>query len=498
MCYILKEKKEIMKKTLLLFLGLILFIVSCSDKDDDFVPEVKPLADIVVQDFMWKAMNFYYFWQQDVPNLADTKFKTNDEYRTFLASVEEPGDFFNTKLRFGDDRFSFFSENYKELVNNFAGISKSSGMEFGLVNSASRGLFGVVRYIIPNSDASTKNITRGEVFNGVNGQTLTIENYEQLLFGTNDSYTLNMANVTSNTISRNGKEVSLTKREGLSENPVHLAKVVEVSGKKIGYLMYNGFTSKYDTNLNDAFGQFKTESVTDLVLDLRYNPGGSVNSARLLSSMIYGTKTTELFLRQRWNNKLQSQSSREDIEDYFASTLQNGTAINTLNLTRVYVLVSRSSASASELVINGLRPYLNVVLIGSTTRGKNEFSITMVDDPARSGAPFIYSEAREGNINSKNNWAIQPLVGRNENAAGFSDYTAGFTPEIILSEDAINYGILGNVNEPLFARAIQAITGVSGKRDFTVEVPTDVFTSSKMFTPLKDNMYLDKEISINF
>jgi hypothetical protein len=139
-----------------------------------------------------------------------------------------------------------------------------------------------------------------------------------------------------------------------------------------------------------------------------------------------------------------------------------------------------------------------VILIGSTTRGKNEFSITMVDDPARSGAPFIYSEAREGNINSKNNWAIQPLVGRNENAAGFSDYTAGFTPEIILSEDAINYGILGNVNEPLFARAIQAITGVSGKRDFTVEVPTDVFTSSKMFTPLKDNMYLDKEININF
>jgi hypothetical protein len=205
-----------------------------------------------------------------------------------------------------------------------------------------------------------------------------------------------------------------------------------------------------------------------------------------------------LFLRQRWNNKLQSQFSPEDIEDYFASTLQDGTAINTLNLTKVYVLVSGSSASASELVINGLRPYINVVLIGSKTRGKNEFSITMVDDPARSGAPFIYSEAREGNINKDNSWAIQPLVGRNENAVGFFDYTAGFTPEIVLSEDATNYGILGDVNEPLFARAIQEITGVSAKRDFTVKVPTEVFTSSKMFTSLKDNMYLDKEININF
>jgi hypothetical protein len=491
-----------MKKTLLLLVSAFLVLFTSCKKDDPAEPEVvvvEPEINVIVQDFMWKAMNFWYFWQGDVPNLADNRFTTEEAYKDFLATPkDDPGAFFNSKLLFSEDRFSFFSEDYKELVNNFAGVSKSNGMEFGLVNSASRGLFGVVRYIIPNSDAATKNIIRGEVFNGVNGQTLTLENYVQLLFGDNDTYILNMANITASTITGNGKDVSLTKLEGLSENPVHVAKTVEVNGKKIGYLMYNGFTRKYDTNLNDAFGQFKAESVTDLVLDFRYNPGGSVNSARLLSSMIYGTNTTELFLRQRWNNKLQSQFSPEDIEDYFASTLQDGTAINTLNLTKVYVLVSGSSASASELVINGLRPYINVVLIGSKTRGKNEFSITMVDDPARSGAPFIYSEAREGNINKDNSWAIQPLVGRNENAVGFFDYTAGFTPEIVLSEDATNYGILGDVNEPLFARAIQEITGVSAKRDFTVKVPTEVFTSSKMFTSLKDNMYLDKEININF
>jgi hypothetical protein len=481
-----------MKKFLFIGLLLAFTLSSCTDNDDDIN------TGIIVQDFMWKAMNTYYFWQQDVPNLSDTQFATDQEYETFLVSASSPDDFFDSKLRFREDRFSFYSEDFKKLVDNLSGVSKSNGLEFGLVNSASRGLFGIVRYIIPNSDAAMKNIIRGEVFNGVNGQTLTISNYEALLFGDDDTYTLNMADITTSTITRNGKEVSLTKQEGLSENPVHLTKVIALNGKKIGYLMYNGFTKEYDEDLNNAFGQLKAENITDLVLDFRYNGGGSVNSARLLSSMIYGTDENKLFIRQRWNNKLQPQFSKSDLEDYFASKTNSGTAINSLNLSKVYILVSSRSASASELVINGLNPYINVVLIGTTTRGKNEFSITLVDDPKRPNSPYVYTKSRERNINPFNSWAIQPIVGRNENAAGFSDYTAGFTPEIILSEDATNYGILGDVNEPLFARAIQAITGVSGKRDFTVEVPTDVFTSSKMFTPLKDNMYLDKEININF
>lgn len=487
-----------MKKYLLLFLGLGLFISACSDNDDEFVPVIEPEANVIVQDFMWKAMNFWYYWQQDVPNLADTKFTTNAEYAEFLASVEDPGEFFDSKLRFNEDRFSFYSNDYKTLVQAFSGVSKSNGLEFGLVNSASRGVFGIVRYVIPNSDASTKNIIRGEVFNGVGGVTLTLENYADLLFGTNDTYTLNMADITATTITRNGKDVILTKQEGLNENPIFITKTIETGGKKIGYLMYNQFTNEYDAELNAAFGQLKAAGVTDLVLDFRYNPGGSVNSSRLLSSMVYGKNTNELFLRQRWNDKLQSQFDASDLEDYFASSIGNGSALNTLNLTKVYVLVTKSTASASELVINGLNPYIDVVLIGSTTTGKNEFSITMVDDPNRPGAPFIYTESRESNIHSLNNWAIQPLVGRNENAAGFSDYTAGFTPDIDLPEDLTNYGILGDANEPLLARAIQEITGASGKRDFTVKSPTILMTSSKMFTPLKDNMYLDKNINISF
>ncbi len=494
-----------MKNFLVLFLGFGILLSGCVKNDDGVDgpdgPDPEPTAEVVVQDFMWGAMNIWYFWQAEVPNLADDKFSTDEEYTAFLQTETDPAEFFDTKLRFSDDRFSFYNEDYKELTDNLSGISRSNGVEFGLfLFSNSDDLFGYVRYIVKNSDASTKAIARGDLFTGVDGQTLNRDNYIELLFGDNATYTLNMADIVNGTISPNGIEVSLTKQEAQLEDPVYIVKSIDVSGQKIGYLMYNGFTNEFDQELNDAVGQLKSDGITDLILDLRYNSGGSVNSSRLLSSMIYGTHTDQLFLRQRWNPKIQAAFTADDptaLEDYFADETSAGTPLNTLNLSRVFILITGSTASASELVINGLDPYIDVITIGTTTTGKNEFSLTMVDDPDRDGAPFIYTPSRESQINPENSWAIQPLVGRNENASGFSDYTAGFAPDIELDEDLDNFGILGDINEPLLARAIQEITGLSSKRDFTAKYPVNLLTSSKMFKPMRDNMVLDKDIHIS-
>ncbi|MEX0275297.1 MAG: S41 family peptidase [Flavobacteriaceae bacterium] len=482
-----------MKKFFLFLFASTCILTSCSDSDDGVEPNPnpnpEPEADVTVQDFMWKAMNLWYFWQQDVPDLGDTRFASDEAYTDFLKTESDPSKFFENKLLHGQDRFSWSEEDYKALVQRFSGVSKSNGVEFGLSRfSGSDDIFGYVRYIVPNSDADGKDIRRGDLFTGVDGTTLNINNYQELLFGDNDTYTLNMATLSNNTISASGKGVQLTKTQ-LSENPVFLDRIYEIGAKKIGYLIYNSFTNEYDNDLNAAFGRFKAGGVTDLILDFRYNPGGSVNSSRLLSSMVYGTHTDKVYIRARYNDKYMDYLTRqgEDLNDYFADKV-NGNELNTLNLNEVYVLTTSGTASASELVMNGLDPYVKIIQIGTTTRGKNEFSVTMVDDQENS---FIYNPSRESKINPNNKWAIQPLIGRNENSAGFSDYTSGLNPDIELSEDIANLGTLGDQTEPLLARAIQEITQ-SGKRDFTVKVPVDEITNSKMFSPLKDNMYVDK------
>lgn len=478
---------------------LLFFAASCSKDDELTIPQTvsaDPSAGVEVQDFMWKAMNYWYFWQAEVPNLADDKFAVSAEgtkaYTEFLLTEDTPADFFNNQLKFGEDRFSRFNGDYRVLTQSLAGINKSNGLKFGLINpTGTNDIFGYVRYVLEGSDAATKDISRGDIFTSVNGQMLTRDNYLDLLFGDNsDTYTLNLANISEGELSLNGEEVSLTKQEGLQENPIFLDKIIEIQGKKIGYLVYQQFLNEYDEQLNEAFGRFKSAGVTDLVLDIRYNPGGSVNTTVLLASMIHSTNTNDLFLKAKWNDKyLKVLADRgSDVRRFFKSKTPAGATINTLGLNKVYILATQGSASASELVINGLDPYMDVVHIGDKTRGKNEFSVTLVDDR---DSDYIFSPTRVDKINKDNEWALQPLTGRNENADGFSDYTAGIDPDIPLKEDLANLGILGDLTEPLLAKAIEQITGSSAKRDFTVQMPIDVFVGSEMFTPSRDNMYMN-------
>ena len=488
-----------MKKNVLMFMGLLMTFISCNKNDDgpninnnesqeEQVTPTNAITDFPSQNFMWQAMNAFYFWQDDVADLADDRFDSEESYIEFLASEEDPAAFFyqicNDHVRLvgkdlAVDRFSVAVENYKDLINGLQNISRNNGVEFQLYSfNDSDNLYGVVTYIANESDASTKDIRRGDIFVGVNGQTLNRNNYIDLLFGEEDSYSLVMAQIENGTISENGKEVPLTKVVDFPENPILINRVIEQNGIKIGYLMYNGFLAAYDEELNAVFGTFKSEGITELILDFRYNGGGRVSTAVQIASSIYGTNTNDLFLRARYNDKIQSGLTAAQVETKFSDTTIDGTPINALNLQRVHVITTEATASASELVINGLAPYVNVVQIGETTSGKNEFSLMWVDDRENS---FFYDEEREENINPNNQWGILPLLGRNENADGFSDFTSGLVPRFALSEDITNLGTLGDPSEPLLALALSNITGESSKINLTPVMTPRSFVTSYQF-----------------
>lgn len=485
-----------MKKYFLLFLALGFVLVNCKKNDDepvisddpiDETPIVKSRADYPVQDFMWQAMNFYYWYQKNIPNL-DENLLNEEKYVELLSSEENPEDFYFNKLIFSDDRFSYLSENYKDLVQGQAGIIKSNGLEFGLSRyGEGNDVFGFVRYVIKGSDASTKDIKRGDIFISVNGTPIYYNsdndnNINELLRDI-DTYTLGMADLVNNTITPNGKEVTLVKQEGLIEDPIHVTNIIDVGNKKVGYLMYNQFAGNSGEPLNDVFGEFKSAGITDLVLDLRYNLGGFAYITQILGSLIHQADPEKLFYNRRFNDKFEEVYQIEGGDKTFfvadTGTNDNNSQIplNSLDLPKIYVIATGNSASASELLINGLRPYLEVVHIGSRTIGKNQGSITFVDD--REGQ-YFYDENREDKINPDNQWAIQPIVSQTENSEGFGDYSEGLVPNIEFTEDRGELGVLGDPSERMLARALQEIDGASGKRDLTAKFPIDLVSSSSL------------------
>lgn len=470
-------------KLLILFIIGVIGFQSCDDMDDS-LPSVTP--GLEVQTFIWKGLNLFYLWQADVPDLADNKITNKTEFEAFLVSKETPEILFQdllnkpiSKYPLGEaiDRFSVLVSDYTYLENLFQGITKNNGVEFSLYrqSTTSSVVFGVVRYIIPNSDASGKDIKRGDIFYAINGTALTVDNYNSLL--SSDSYTLGFASYNSGTITPNGESVALTKTK-LTENPVLQAQTIVSGSHKIAYLMYNSFTANFDPQLNAAFAEFKAAGATDLVLDLRYNSGGSVLTATRLASMITGQFNGQVFAKQQWNAKRQADFG---IINKFTNTVDNA-AINSLNLTKVYILTTKSTASASELVINGLKPYIDVVQIGDVTTGKNMASVTLYDSPS-----YLNKDKRS----TKHKYAMQPLVLKTTNRDDFGDYQDGLQPTVKLPENPGNMGELGNQAEPLLSTAIGLITANGRMVKRNPENKAIEFKDSKSMKRFATDMYVE-------
>jgi C-terminal processing protease CtpA/Prc len=464
-------------KIIALFLLLTVSFQSCFEDFDDNI------QDANIHEFIYRAMNIWYLYKPDVPDLANDRFASQNELNDYLGTYSTPEELFS-ELTAPQDRFSFIVSDFRVLEAALAGITLNHGMEYGLVfyPGSDTNVFGFVRYVIPNSDAAQKGVERGMIFSTINGAQLTNLNFNLLRELT--SYEIGLATFNGININPTGENITLNKSE-LVENPIHIANTLTVEGQKIGYLMYNGFTADFDTQLNSVFGTFKADGVTDLILDLRYNSGGSIRSATDLASMVTGQFTGQVFSTQVWNPQLQAifqQNDPESLIDRFNSSIRTGAAINSLSLDRVYILTTSRSASASELVINGLDPYIEVIQVGATTTGKFQASTTFYD-----GSPPNF---RRDEASISHFYAIQPLIFTSANAKGVTGFVDGIPPTVEFFEDLTNLGVLGEVTEPLLEAALDEIFGRSPKSSIQFEYREA--GNSKKHLPTYQRMYVDE------
>ncbi|MBT1706501.1 S41 family peptidase [Chryseosolibacter indicus] len=437
------QKINFRSKLSLIGFVALLFLAGC--KDDDPAPSNKITNEdnAYVNNWIYKEMKTWYLWKDKLPPSPDVN--------------AEPEEFLD-QLLYSEDRFTWIQDNYVELLNALKGVTKEAGYEFVLYreNASSNNVIAQILYVKPSSPAENAGLKRGDIITHINGQQITTSNYSTLLDQIGQNHTIEYKPIDpENKQVGDPASISLTTVQ-YAEDPNYLSKVIEVDGgRRVGYFVYNLFadgpdseTKTYNDEMDNAFNSFKSADITDLVLDLRFNSGGSETSAKNLASLIgSGVGSSKVFAKKEYNDVIQEQIIKDKdlgpdfLTSKFADKAQNVGSMLTGN--RVYILTSSRTASASELVINSLKPYMDVFIIGDTTYGKNVGSISLYEEE-----------------DPKNKWGLQPIVVKVFNSLNQSDYGNGFVPNIVNKDNTLFLFPLGDPREALLSQAIAQITGI--------------------------------------
>ncbi|MBS1611083.1 MAG: hypothetical protein JSS70_20485, partial [Bacteroidetes bacterium] len=436
-----------LQKSKLVFLSLVglMVIFSCKKNSSDNTNTI-PAQGTEEEKFMDSVYLYsqeVYFWNSVLPSYSQfnpRQYKGADE----LTSGENVMNAIR-KLE-SLDRYSFVTT---KAVSD--GIQTGASTDWGFfIKSYSidhaepiDSVYWYVNYVYNQSTAGSSGVKRGWRINKINGTSI---NYDQssidilnnIFFGTGNSASFEFLKPDNTTTS-----LTLSKTN-FQANSVLYSNVFTYGVNKIGYMVFNQFFgSPSRAELASVFTQFQSAGITDLIVDLRNNRGGSTETQDTLSDLIAPvTANNQKMYTYEFNQQLQQGNFPLLKKKPGFGSVSFAPAINTvnfkkagnLNLSRVFFIVSGSTASASELTINNLRPYMDVKLIGDTTYGKpvGFFPIDIFD------------------------FDIYPISFRTINSAGNADYYTGFAPDK-LSVDGVDKD-WGDTNEPCIAEALKYIT----------------------------------------
>jgi C-terminal processing protease CtpA/Prc len=444
-----------MRNTRLSLNGIILLL--CIALFYGCVEENNTVSTAEINTFIYDNMQFGYLWSDKMPNLNPYT-QPDSKY------------FFDQLLYKSIDHWSFITDDIVALNAYFAGIRKEMGYSIRgyYVSDNSNQVVVFVELVHPGTPASRAGLKRGDMIVKIDGENITESNYGKLF--NNDQIEIMKGEIVGDEIYDLEPSINLF-AEVIQINPIHKSEIFEVGGEKVGYLAYTGFIHEYNENLENEFAAFKAEGISDLILDLRYNSGGAISSAKLLASMICPASCEgEVFIHTAYNQQLteylenEYANEEEIFNDYFEKNANN------LDLSRLFVLTTSGTASASEMVIYSLSPYMDIIQIGETTHGKYYGSITISDE-------------------QRHSWAIQPIVMRAENVDNSIDYSKGLPPDTDVKDD-YTYE-LGTEDDYLTSIALAKISGVAYE---SVKIKkASIFSPANRLkqNPLKYEMYKD-------
>ncbi len=368
---------------------------------------LKPERSKLSKSTLYKIMKDRYLWYDTIPDVNP------DQYPSLQALLDDI-------ILKPTDRWSevMGSEDYRNLYDRGEYI----GHGFGLVDDSEGNLW--VGYVYEGTTAESNGIARGWQVLSINGVAPSPEVDIDTLLGKDE---VGVENTFQFRNKQGGTTTISLAKETIDIHSVLYSDVIDVNGTKAGYLVYQHFLISSQDELDDVFAGFQEAKVQEMIVDLRYNPGGQVDVARHLASLIAGTKAIKgTFVKFVYNDKNSSSNvslAYLELENTLTSTPE-----------RVFFITTGRSASSSEALINGMSPYLDVYIVGDDTYGKPVGSV---------GVTFTDS-------------TLVPITFKFYNRFDEGDFFDGLPADTYIEEDIkIDFG---DPNEKMLKEVINFIT----------------------------------------
>ncbi|OQP44606.1 hypothetical protein A4H97_09565 [Niastella yeongjuensis] len=359
--------------------------------------------------WVYDSMQLYYYWSAEMPAHPDYSLPTQEFFKRLLSPK---------------DRFSWISN------RSTVGAPKTSAEIYGFNYTLAThpfdalSLVGVITCVMPGSNADNRKLKRGMLFSAVNDQAITSANKQAI----KEALQAPAAMLQLVTFNSDHSALNDSARIGIQsavvpQKSVHATKVFEKNGIKTGFLAYYLCAEKDDALVLLSMQKLKTEGVSECIIDLRYNPGGSVASATKLAAMLttsFNPASTFITYSGNRHGGTQRQTFQQAIAFSTSVSGKNMSDLQARNLglSRVFILTSPVTASAAELLTHNLAPYTTVIRIGETTVGKDEASFTI--DDQRSPRQVA--------------WLIEPIVYKIADGLGNGNYSTGLAPDHVVVE----------------------------------------------------------------